>query len=522
MASYVAIALLNGSGTASINPEEVFALAPVPLPLLPVGVANGTYVHFEIGIVSVVGDVATVAAALAAAGSGSPPSGPAGGDLLGTYPNPLVQPVGFASVLYVDPIAGNDLTALRGSELHRFATIQAALNAALTSDVVYLGPGSHLPGGVPITIPPTLARLTIAGLTGPNGVTVQQIGAGIDAFVWQPTGASRNLNLINLRVLTGAGGRAIVLNEVPVAGLTAHTVTMTNCEMSASGGTGLLARAVEFVGSEDCRVVLGLTRLEQSSGSFYNFQQEQSGAQVFIKFDPTLVNNTGGSGGGLRFIASRFRGTVTYESAAGCIMEECVLEGAPLVKSSGLATFTVQARGPSLTHVNSIFGIVGGSAVFDFATSPLPPFNAAAPTSIVFQDCAVIATNPVFTATELVGPGRTPIKLDGTFFNATGGGALTCNGFIDASVRGAPSLARWPLAVTGTATIDRDTITITAAGVVIGANVLAIAPPLPAAAYNVQALANLAAVTPTVTGKAAAGVTITAAAIGAVDVLITR
>lgn len=74
----------------------------------------------------------------------------------GTAWKPMV-PASFANVLYVDNVYGNDTTAQRGCAALPFATIQAALNAMTTDDVVLLAP-QIFTLTAPLTIPASVVK----------------------------------------------------------------------------------------------------------------------------------------------------------------------------------------------------------------------------------------------------------------------------------------------------------------------------------------------------------------------------
>jgi len=75
----------------------------------------------------------------------------------------------WSSVLYVDIVRGNDTTGTRGNENLPFATIQAALNAMLTFDVVELAP-QIFQITTPLLIPASVVDCTIVG-SMPTGYT---------------------------------------------------------------------------------------------------------------------------------------------------------------------------------------------------------------------------------------------------------------------------------------------------------------------------------------------------------------
>lgn len=57
--------------------------------------------------------------------------------------NSQLTDTGWANILFVDGTDGNDDSAKRGSITFKYQTIQAALDAALASDVVWVGPGTY-------------------------------------------------------------------------------------------------------------------------------------------------------------------------------------------------------------------------------------------------------------------------------------------------------------------------------------------------------------------------------------------
>jgi len=82
------------------------------------------------------------------------------GQLPATVPGP------WASVLYVDNVRGNDVTAVRGNQNLPFATIQAALNAMLTDDTVQLAPQKFTQAQ--LTVPATVGRGACVGYKQPG------------------------------------------------------------------------------------------------------------------------------------------------------------------------------------------------------------------------------------------------------------------------------------------------------------------------------------------------------------------
>ncbi len=99
--------------------------------------------------------------------------------------------VGFSSTLYVDGGVGNDATGARGSEIQKFKTIQAAINAAIAGDVVRAAGGTYSE---------TLVLKSDVDLIGESRRKVL-----IDGDVsWTPVGAGDELPSLQSLTITGA------------------------------------------------------------------------------------------------------------------------------------------------------------------------------------------------------------------------------------------------------------------------------------------------------------------------------
>ena len=120
----------------------------------------------------------------------------------------------WASVLYVDQVRGNDLTGARGNANLPFATIQAAINAALTDDTVQLAP-QNFAITVAITIPAALIRVGLLGVYARGNGSTTGLGtriscAGDDAFnLGANLGLSR-ISFVGLYLSDTTAGKVVV------------------------------------------------------------------------------------------------------------------------------------------------------------------------------------------------------------------------------------------------------------------------------------------------------------------------
>lgn len=156
MANFVPLPTVDGP-VFYVNPELVSSLTDAPTN------PAGTFVDVQGDAPSrivALGTPAAVAALLAAGSTG------------GTI-------VGPESFVYVEPPApngrGNDATGQRGNAGRPFATLDAAIAAALTGDTLSLAPGTYEPPTAQLRA--ALLRLTIQG-SGPQNCVIDAQGLG--------------------------------------------------------------------------------------------------------------------------------------------------------------------------------------------------------------------------------------------------------------------------------------------------------------------------------------------------------
>jgi len=146
----------------------------------------------------------------------------------------LILPIGFPATLsathYVSASGGNIFPYDSwGKASH---TIQAAVTACSTSDVLMIGAGTYSPetGEVfPIVITEGQDSITVIGIDG-------AIKTVIDA---KSTGAVLSLNLFHRALLRGITIRGGLGNGVAVSGPGAGYVTLEGCRMLNNGGSGV-------------------------------------------------------------------------------------------------------------------------------------------------------------------------------------------------------------------------------------------------------------------------------------------
>lgn len=166
--------------------------------------------------------------------------------------------LGFDHVYYVDENEGVNASAQHGSYDRKYATIQAALNAAATDGfdeaIVLVGPGEYPEA---VTLPDTLVSLTLMGLDPERTIINPAAGA---AVTYEATAASvtQSLTIANLKLDPQAALGALNLS-IDGTNAAAQDVcqndwlTLKNLILGADFGTGVAIDCVNEVFMDDLK-----------------------------------------------------------------------------------------------------------------------------------------------------------------------------------------------------------------------------------------------------------------------------
>lgn len=415
---------------------------------------------------------------LPAAPTGGAPSGAAGGDLGGNYPNPSVaalqgnavsavgpnhynvltwnistsqweptnRDVGPANAVYMST-TGSDTTGRHGDPSRPFLTLQGALGACFSGDTIFVGPGifevNQVPG-TPFTWPATLTSVSVVGC----GVVTSFV-----SVTPNPTAGT----LLQDGVITGVGSSLLNLawsapSLVPLEGF-----RLENLSLSAPGaesvirvsdtnspiqnymmGDGLVLRNVSLYNPG----IANLWALNASNVNNYTFDNvDLTGADVRLyncrEKRPTRdlrarnlglrIDSTDGglplmwSGGAQTFEHSTFGNNVYLGGQANVLFgKTCVIDGT--LTSSG----TVSVSGPLavggiyVPHLR-FFGRVGNVTLTGAASIP----NTATTMVLDFSGAEILNDigNTLTMGTiafECAGPDRQRVKADGVVAGQVG------------------------------------------------------------------------------------------------------
>lgn len=200
---------------------------------------------------------------------------------------------GLANTLYVDLLTGDNATAERGSLVFKYETIQAALDAAQTGDVVFVSPGSY----VEDIVWPATEDVTLRG-SGRGATTITNSSAGTPTIAIAPAGAAlvratiEDLNLVN----TVAGASPCIVADAATGNqpdsFNSLTLQKLMTQAGAGGGNDIDVTTAIRVYLTDIQAEGGITLNEVGSAIYENLDVDS----LTVGYDATAVEPTGGRG----------------------------------------------------------------------------------------------------------------------------------------------------------------------------------------------------------------------------------
>ena len=462
--------------------------------------------------------------------------------------------------LFVDPIFGVDAVAQRGAVHRAYATIAAALAAALPGDSIVLAAGTY-PEGI---VMPDKSRISIVGQGTDNTFITPPVGT--DAFNWTPAIVGMNyLSLQDLTLRPSGTGRGLAFSGSLLPGGPPAPEFLYDSANPKTSGAFLSRVNIEKTGTGDVAFVFRAGNLfvdsciwTTASGAAPagRVKLEQPGLFVFTdslltkndfptslaEFDyayvddliPPDTNTPAGGRQAVVLVSSRIQGDIILRGAPLFLMDSdsfCDVQ----VRGQDLAFFDV---GPATKHGPLIFldGTIGspisqGAPLFgdvDFGTIVARNLPALIPAfSFAFKLDFLGAR--IYGTVTLVASGavRWPVSARGTQFetNAALGDAVSIATLIDLDARGAMWRTQSVFVAVGAGTLDRSAWAISGSALPAPPATLAvpIVPPFPAGATYIASPASRvvgAVVNPT--AYAAGAVTLAASAAGLADTHLRR
>ena len=243
---------------------------------------------------------------------------------------------GFGEVLYVDLATGNDATALRGRIDRKYLTIQAAVNDAVTGDVIELGPGIF---NEAVTVNgASVDYLTFVG----HGRSTAP-GTASSGTSWEAPAGQTPLTLTNASA------------QVAYVSLVANG----NEAIAASGG----ATNALFLFGIDCYVsTTSVALLVSGYGSLRSFETKLVGNATISNVTTSDWNgsvNTPGSGYAMTFQSggSHVLTTGSYDNVFVTGVTSCQV-------NAGVTVSSFNESATSGSQVVSFFGYCDGAATF--------------------------------------------------------------------------------------------------------------------------------------------------------------
>lgn len=377
----------------------------------------------------------------------------------------------WSNELYVDNVRGNDVTGQRGNMNLPFATIQAALNAMLTDDVIYVAEQVFVLSA-PLTVPASVIKGTVYGSMqgignagNPSAVAtgravLSPIGAGVLTSYWN-LGANLGLNAWNIGFFymgfsPGHSFSPTVADILADGSAYAAGTFLTNgltLDHAKFFDAAPAAVSLKYVGTfdfETCDMAFPISIVSCGNGR----TRRTNGTTINITNDASDSLDPGNGGISLRW-NSNFSGLVTMTAQAQVRVDQTSSVGG----FKGSALSVNGARVPAL----QCSGYIGNqnTAVLDFAsagaelpdTATVLAWNLAG--ARLYQasntDVAVGPTTVQFKVGGAAGNFQT-VKLDSS--TALPGVTFTADAKIHLTMRGAVA----PQAVYATPGADGDII----------------------------------------------------------------
>jgi trimeric autotransporter adhesin len=269
----------------------------------------------------------------------APPSGPAGGALTGTYPNPGVNLAAGAPVIGLLPIANVAASGTNGQLLQTLAgvTAWAALNLATAASVTGLLPAGNQAAQTMLgDVTGTTAASVVAKV---NGATVPASGALTTGNVLQVSGgAALTYAAVNL-----AGGAGYVTGLLPIANIAAGSngnVLTTTAGVTVWAAPAVSTLSGDVTGAENSNLVTTIT------GSAGVVNVSTSEFEWAAAASPELSQLAAVSGAGTNFLIAPQAATT-----AGASGSFVVNLSAPAGATTTEANFIVQRAGTTIAQI---------------------------------------------------------------------------------------------------------------------------------------------------------------------------
>ncbi len=329
----------------------------------------------------------------------------------------------WSSVLYVDQVYGNDVTAQRGNDNRPFATIQAAINAMLTSDTVWIAPQAFTLTAA-LTVPATVVTGSIRGMPAPSSglsvsTSLRRFGANVFDFGANLGISNFLLHGLNINGNIVADGSAYAAGTYFTNGLLIDSCTY---------GTGLtvIAKYVKNYEMRNCsgpQAAAGFTHTTCGTVKYTGclFGGFSSGTNVVATFDGTDPLAPPGATPGEFFIVDRTSfGTdagstgVTVGGQTRLIVDQTsTISG--LRASAAVPLSVIGAKVPSVVctgYINS-----GNSGVIDFASAGQELPDTATALVFDFRGARLYGEKYSGVSGSVAGPTTVKFKVGGAAAN---------------------------------------------------------------------------------------------------------